>query len=250
MIQDRSLPGIVELTKQRLHWLKPPYATFKRWLNDLHSWRNRQRAASAITRVNVGCGKDVREGWWNIDFVRFPGVQEVRDVTRPWRHQNLQYVFAEHFLEHLTLHQGMEFLMRAGNALVEGGVLRVSTPNITHVLMMNYRLDSTTARSPQRLHDTILTNGCFHGYGHKFLYSEEFLIHLLRELGFEDVKAFDFGDSDNPDLKNMERHGSLEIDDGVRSVATIEATKGSRLIAPSPQLQALIDRYYNGDEFR
>jgi predicted SAM-dependent methyltransferase len=248
MIHDRSLPSLIDLARQRLNWLKPPYATLKRWRNDLHSWRNVQRGGE-ITRVNVGCGKDIRDGWWNIDYVRFPGVQEIRDVTRPWRHRNLQYVFAEHFLEHLTLHQGIEFLRRAGNALASGGVIRVSTPNLTHVLMMNYRLAAEPG-SPQRLHDTIATNGCFHGYGHKFLYSEEFLIHVLLEMGFAKAHAFDFGASDNPDLRDMERHGAMEIDHGVRSVATIEATKGTRVIAPSAQLKALLDRYYDGEDFR
>lgn len=247
-LTEGHYPSFAERLRQRLNWLKPPYATFKRLMNDAYSTRNILRGGP-ITRANVGCGKDVREGWWNIDMVRFPGVQEVRDVTRPWRHRDLQYVYAEHFLEHLSLHQGLAFLQQAGKALRTGGVIRLSTPNLSHAIAMCYQ-PGPVVNLEQRLNDTVSMNACFHGYGHQFLYSEEFLAFLLRELGFEEVKTYDFGESDNADLRNMERHGTLQIDHGLRAVVTVEGRKGERPIAPSPELKELLHRHFDGDLYR
>lgn len=231
--------------RQHATWLKPPYRTARSVAASAYSTWNYWRAGE-ISRVNVGCGKDVRTGWWNLDYIYFPGVNEIRDATRPWRHRNLQFVFCEHFIEHLTLFQAIDFLTHAGNALRQGGVIRISTPNLTAVIRESYEFNP--ASPAKRLHDTIDINSCFHAYGHQFLFSAEFLRFVLEELGFEDVRQHHFGESDRPELRGLEKHGIYDFLDGEPNLAIFEATRGASRIGPSPKLRAMLDRHFTRDQ--
>jgi len=243
---SRGGGSIVGLAK-RLTWLKAPWKTAKWLVAWSYSTWNLMRAGE-ITRLQMGCGKDIRPGWWNVDFIHFPGIDEIRDATIPWRHRNLQYVFAEHFIEHLSLHQGIQFLTHGGNALKQGGVIRISTPNLSNVIQKCYQLHG--ADLAQRLDQTVGMNCCFHGFGHQFLYSAEFMRFLLEELGFENVREYAFGESDDPNLRGLERHGPYKTQDGIPNIITFEGTRGAKPIGVTPKLAKWLDQYFDGDVYR
>ena len=60
------------------------------------------RRTQTSDRLHVGCGSLILPGWINVDLESQPGVDHVLDVRRGLPFGNLRYVFAEHFLEHLT----------------------------------------------------------------------------------------------------------------------------------------------------
>lgn len=56
-----------------------------------------------LTRLNLGCGTDIRPGFLNVDLVKGPGVALVYDLNRlpwPWADNTFELVLANHFLEH------------------------------------------------------------------------------------------------------------------------------------------------------
>jgi SAM-dependent methyltransferase len=62
------------------------------------------RAAPKPERLNVGCGRDVRPGWVNLDVAPLPGVDVVHDLASfPWPFTDGQFERIEliHVLEHL-----------------------------------------------------------------------------------------------------------------------------------------------------
>ena len=65
-------------------------------------WRPRQ-----VARLHVGSGPLVREGWTNIDMDRFPGVDYVMDVRGGLPFEDVQHIYAEHFIEHLSFDDAM-----------------------------------------------------------------------------------------------------------------------------------------------
>ncbi|MGV6818333.1 MAG: class I SAM-dependent methyltransferase [Thiotrichales bacterium] len=180
-----------------------------------------------IRRVQVGCGPhNLLEQWWNVDIRSFPGIDQAMDVAEPWPWRNqLEYVYGEHFLEHLTLEQAILFLNYSGVALKVGGKIRLTTPSLEWVLKTHFDFSQTEAI--QRVDDTFKTNRAFHGWGHQFLYSREMLAQLLQALGFEQIEWCDFGHSKDPNLNNLERHGSVTYAEGFPSVWIVEATKTS-----------------------
>lgn len=56
---------------------------------------------SGIKRVHVGCGPHaILPDWWNVDVRKFRGIDDVIDAAEPWPYTDLDFVFAEHFIEH------------------------------------------------------------------------------------------------------------------------------------------------------
>ena len=58
-----------------------------------------------MKKLNLGCGKDVREGWVNLDVVRNKGVDVVWDLEAfpyPFKDNEFDYVLMDMSLEHLS----------------------------------------------------------------------------------------------------------------------------------------------------
>jgi len=177
-----------------------------------------------VDRLHVGCGpKNLMDEWWNVDIRGFPGIDEVADVTEPWPWRNLDYVYGEHFLEHLTLEDGIAFLTEAAGALRTDGRIRLSTPGLEWVWRTHF---DPAATEEDRAAATYKANRAFYGWGHQFLYSRPMLERVLRGTGFTDLTFHAFGESDDPALRGLERHGGFEVVDSWPSVWIVEATPG------------------------
>jgi predicted SAM-dependent methyltransferase len=159
-----------------------------------------------IRRVQVGCGPHhLRRDWWNTDLRHFPNIDEAIDATQPWPWAGrLDFVYGEHFLEHLEIDQGLSFLKEAGRALRIGGRIRLSTPSLEWVLKTHFTFQPSD--SPQHFEEALILNRGFYGWGHKFLYSRGVLDRLLREVGYEDIRFYRFGESDIPAFTGLELH--------------------------------------------
>jgi predicted SAM-dependent methyltransferase len=156
-------------------------------------------------RVHVGCGKSPIEGWLNVDQLALPGVDRVLDVGQGLPFKDVAFLYAEHFLEHLSLHEGLAFLRGCRRVLSPAGVLRLSTPNLDWVMQTHYRCGEW-ASDTEALQDCLKTNRAFHGWGHQFLYNRQTLALALRTAGFEEVRFHLYGESDRPELAGLERH--------------------------------------------
>lgn len=199
--------------------------------------------ANGIRKVQVGCGPhNLMEDWWNVDIRAFPGIDAIMDATAPWPYEDLDFVFGEHFLEHLTLNGGIKFLTHAGNSLKPAGIMRLSTPNLDWVLHTHHTPGVTDPG--EAVAGALRINRAFHGWGHQFLYSEPMLAHLAEEMGFEGFSFFSYGESDTPELQNLERHGKFRVSDGHRSIVVAELRKGERPIFPSQRLTNEVKREY------
>ena len=62
-------------------------------------------------RLDLGCGKNKKPGFFGVDSIAFDGVDKVVDLTKPWiwGDNTVQEVHCSHFLEHLTGEQRIIF---------------------------------------------------------------------------------------------------------------------------------------------
>lgn len=191
------------------------------------------RADERPLRLHVGCGRSPIAGWTNLDIQALPGVDVVVDCARSLPFHDAEAVFAEHFLEHLRLDEGLAFLERAHRALGANGWLRLSTPNLDWVLASQY---PDWAHGEQRALNAVALNRAFHGWGHQFAWNAEALELALRATGFEAIRRAAFGESELPFFRGIERHETYPDLPGVPHVLIYEARKG----AAQPELLARV----------
>jgi predicted SAM-dependent methyltransferase len=215
-----------------------------RLLRRLSRWsRQRPRRVlrrRTVARLHLGCGPQVLPGWVNVDLEYHPGVDLVHDVRDGLPFEGVEYIFAEHFLEHLTYDEGVRFLRECRASLTDGGVLRLSTPNLDWVMRTQYEI---TPSSPEdaRIRACFAMNKAFRGWGHQFLYNAATLVETLHAAGFENTRLQPFGESDHAPLRGLERHETFADSPELPHVIVIEAW--GRRPSASASMEAAIDDY-------
>jgi SAM-dependent methyltransferase len=174
-------------------------------------------------RLHIGSGQRHLAGWVNIDHQKLPGVDRVVDVRDGLPFEGVAMIFAEHFLEHLPLEDGLSFLGECRRVLRPDGILRLSTPNLAWVLATHYRHDGSLPPE-EGLLDCLRTNRAFHGWGHQFLYNRSALALALRAAGFATVTFHAYGESSHPELQGVEGHEKSQDVPELPHVLIAEAT--------------------------
>ena len=56
-----------------------------------------------FTKLNLGCGDDIKKGYVNLDSIKLPGVDVVSDLNKklPFKDNTFEEVYCSHVLEHL-----------------------------------------------------------------------------------------------------------------------------------------------------
>ena len=183
-------------------------------------------AKDAPQRLHIGCGQEAIPGWINIDNRALPGVDRVLDIRQGLPFRGVGAIYAEHFLEHLSLDDGLAFLKECRRALAPSGVLRLSTPNLDWVYATHYRMPAPSAE--ETLRDCFQLNRAFHGWGHQFLYNRATLEAALKACGFAAVRFHRYGESDVPELRGIERHRTWEDTPDLPHVLVAEASGEAR----------------------
>jgi predicted SAM-dependent methyltransferase len=155
-------------------------------------------------RLNIGCGTDYKPGWINIDnnsdhnITKLDLNWDLRDPL-PFKNGSVDYVFNEHFIEHLTPDEASLIINDLMRVLKPGGVLRIAMPDLESIirqyrkglkndpLIKNFKMDFIKTRAES-------INMSFRWWGHMWLYDWEELVRRLNE----------FNESKYPELRNLE----------------------------------------------
>jgi predicted SAM-dependent methyltransferase len=206
-------------------------------------------------RVHLGCGSNILPGWLNVDVKPFDGVDQVLDVRQGLPFDDVHFLFAEHFLEHLSLDEGLALLADCRRVLRDDGVLRLSTPNLDWVWVTSYasrwsETGPTSATIDARAwrHDETAATDClklnraFRAWGHRFLWNAGMLEQGLRRAGFAVVEWSEYGQSDHLELAGLERHERYDDSPGLRHVLIAEAS-GVSTAAWSDEVDRIANEY-------
>jgi len=194
-----------------------------------------------MNRLHFGCFNCPRDGWLNTDvtphlfIARVPGLawlirklgkmseeryQEHRrgiyrkasylNVSKPWPYKNdvFEAIFSSHVLEHLPLLGVKACLSESYRCLAQGGVLRISVPDLdAHIK------EYDPSQSMDWAINLFEANERSEKNMHHFMYNFESLRAILLSAGFTDVHRRDYQRGLCPDVETLDnRPGSLFVE--------------------------------------
>lgn len=174
-------------------------------------------------QIGAGGAKGFSD-WLNTDIEPQAG-EAYLDATKPFPIPDdaFSYVFAEQLFEHLSYRDGLAMLRQCRRVLHSGGKIRLATPNVLKLIqlfqdpktdeMRDYMkrkidLECWPEAVPQTISpECVILNYELKSWGHKFVYDPRTLRESLERTGFQAIKEFAQGESDDPQLTDLEmRH--------------------------------------------
>jgi predicted SAM-dependent methyltransferase len=184
------------------------------------------RAEVCLLKLNLGCGTNKLAGWVNHDA-------DV-DITKrlPWATGSASHISIEHCVEHVAYKKAIDFFKEAHRVLAQGGVLRVTVPSLEQIAQCEEADYHRFTTKWQQLGPT--KRGAMHAiiyaHGHETAWNVQLLKDTLYFAGFDDVRVFKPGESDDPVLRGVEGHGKVISDKfNLIESCTCEARKGGSL---------------------
>lgn len=82
-------------------------------------------------KLNIGCGKDIKDGWFNVDALQFPGVDAVWNLTDRWPvgDGSVDEIHCSHVIEHFDALRRCHVYNEMGRVLVPGGKVTLIAPH-------------------------------------------------------------------------------------------------------------------------
>jgi predicted SAM-dependent methyltransferase len=175
-----------------------------------------------VRKLQIGAGGYELSGWLNTDIEPSAG-EAFLDATKPFPlpDGSLSYIFSEHVIEHLSYEQGLNMLAECYRTLKPGGKVRITTPNLQAYVQLftASKTDAMKSYIQERLAfgdaegrswlrtispEAMILNMEMRSYGHRFIYDPATLEDSLRRAKFTSVTQFRPGESDDPQLSNIE----------------------------------------------
>jgi predicted SAM-dependent methyltransferase len=188
-------------------------------------------------KLHLASGNNILKGWVNADLFRGNKQTVHFDLSKkfPYSNSTVEFIFHEHFLEHLDETDGYNFMKECFRVLKPGGCMRISIPNVEAFfehLIKYYHSDSFhsnelpgSAIKNSRNHCQAI-NYWFYGNGsttvrhkfmspinktvacgnhaHKYYYDFRDLKEKLEKIGFRTVRRCDYHQSQFPELRGVE----------------------------------------------
>ena len=185
--------------------------------------------------LQLGCGTKPFRNWLNVDQVPFnPEVvgYDLRKGLKPFPSNAFNYVYHEHFFEHLERREGQRILQECFRVLKPGGTIRIAMPDLDRAIRgylagwSDEENEILTERkelygdqllgTPGEALDTILR-----GWSHKFVYGEKDIRKMLELNGFVNIQRKPYRVSEIDFLNDLETRPESE------SSLAVEAEKPS-----------------------
>jgi len=162
---------------------------------------SRRKLENDEVKLHIGSGDLIIDDTWiNIDLTNLKNVDLALNVTEglPFKSDSVDYVFSEHFIEHLPKNGGKAFLKEVFRILKPGGAHRILTPDIrgcVDVFLSEKWRDIAWTQNHNLSTSAEYLNATMRLWGHQFIYDKETLAKYADQAGYLDVSWEEFGKS-------------------------------------------------------
>ena len=168
--------------------------------------------------IHLGCGMNHFVDFLNCDI---DGGECYFDATKPFalRDSSIDYIYSEHFIEHLRFSQAEHMLKETYRVLKTRGRTRILFPDLRKLISISETNRHLAEQMRQRIVNGVFDEGGnriiapkatpFQGqcwddlddivnnfsqyYGHKYIWSAAHLVRVLKQIGFREVSICDYG---------------------------------------------------------
>jgi len=87
-----------------------------------------------MMKLNLGCGRNIKKGWINLDYTKGEGVDVVHDLNitpLPFQDEEIDYVLCQDILEHVNF---IPLINDIHRILKKNGILKIRAPHFTSKL--------------------------------------------------------------------------------------------------------------------
>lgn len=177
-------------------------------------------------KLNLGCGRNVMNGWLNVDLFSMSPKILTMDASKPYPFpdESFDYIYSEHMFEHLDLAGQQNMMRECYRVLRPGGVLRLAMPNFdflvdlvnnpnseinnryldwSYQLFIQHKLEYEVDREDYPIY---VVNNFMRDWGHQFIHTTGSLANLGLSYGFNKAEQCHIGKSRYYDLIGCERH--------------------------------------------
>jgi predicted SAM-dependent methyltransferase len=82
-------------------------------------------------KLHLGCGKNIKPGYVNIDaFYKHEGVVNEDILNLPYKDGSVEEILAEHMFEHIPFKDEERLFLESFRLLKKGGILKIEVPDM------------------------------------------------------------------------------------------------------------------------
>lgn len=174
----------------------------------------RKRVIAQARRLHLGCGRNYKQGFCNVDYSKFADlVLDLRNPL-PFKSDSIDFIYSEHMFEHLEYRFALTHLKECYRILRPGGVVRLVVPDAEKLFSAYVRRDYgffdqiniEEKVGHAKEHVTLIdyvNYGVYQFGQHKYSYDRDKLSAFFRMAGFKtsNIKLSEF----SPDLDSIAR---------------------------------------------
>ncbi len=157
-------------------------------------------------KLNLGCGKDIKKGYLNLDFNFHRGVDIVCDVkSLPFPDESAEEIYASDIIEHFPWRETKGVLKEWWRVLKHQGKLWMRTPNLEGLLKLyqerpkGWRREGGKKAGVDPVVERIFGGQDYKGNYHFVIFDRVSIKRVMRECGFKVTEAT----NDGSDVSNM-----------------------------------------------
>ncbi len=165
------------------------------------------------TKLQIGCGPNYLNGWLNADIIS-GNIYLNAKRKMPFKPKSFDFIYCEHFIEHLGKEDGLKFLRDCYRILKDNGVIRITSPDLEKIIDIYYDRNQYVKRENlieaygkgSQLQPCELFNDYMHEWGHRFIFDRQMITSTLANIGFIEITFCECKKSNHSELRNLEKH--------------------------------------------